>query len=77
MVAKNPIFPIEPLASYGYFLDYVRDFTATLNHLLGFKEELYTWYTGDGTQSIFSFLEKMFPYFSELSQESAGMMNAF
>ena len=45
VIAKNPIFPIEPLASYGYFLDYVRDFTATLNHLLGFKEELYGWYT--------------------------------
>lgn len=72
-VANNPIFPLEPLATYGNILSHVRAMTTILHNLLGIQSEFYEWRESSHTQSIFPLLDDLFPYLSDIAHEAESI----
>jgi len=69
LVANNPIFPIEPLATYGNILAHVRTVSGILHNILSTQSEFYAWREKSHTQSIFPLLNTLFRSLSDMSHE--------
>lgn len=60
VVAENPIFPLEPLASYGKILRWLRDVADSTDGILALQPQVLLWTKQREEVSIFPILESIF-----------------
>ncbi|MCB9806330.1 hypothetical protein H6768_00180 [Candidatus Peribacteria bacterium] len=61
-IIQNPIFPIEPLATYGRALRIGYDVVSRVEELSILEVELMAWKNTSSTQSIFPLLDEVFSW---------------
>lgn len=68
-VANNPIFPLEPLATYGEILDHGHDIITSIHSLFQFQDEFSQWRISSIEMSIFPLLDRIFPLLEDMMDE--------
>jgi hypothetical protein len=66
VVAENPIFPIEPLASYGTLLRGLRYITGDIDDILTLQPELLNWVKNREEISVFPLLDSIFEILTDI-----------
>ncbi len=69
IIANNPIYPIEPLASYGAILSAGRAVSVSFTRLIDMQSDIALWRTQSQKQSIFPLLEKVFDAFGDIQSD--------
>lgn len=69
LVANNPLFPLEPLATYGNVLRQGRIITQDLHTLINMQSDIHAWRVSSHTKSIFPILDAAFPVIGDMTEK--------
>ncbi len=66
---QNPIFPIEPLATYGRALNILYGIVTQLDTLADIESDVMQWRDSAKTESIFPIMDDTFSWLGDIDSE--------